>query len=86
MGPSLLKLGLAVVLFSILYQSWLKETLFETIGLGRVIQSIDEFPYTCRRIRYERLEACEDLWLDDQERVLYLACARSPGRLNWNAA
>jgi hypothetical protein len=86
MGSGLPKLGIAVVLFGILYQTWLKETLFETIGIFRVIQSIDEFPYTCRRIYHERLEACEDLWLDDQERVLYLACAGSLGRLNWNPA
>jgi hypothetical protein len=75
-----------VVLFGVLWQTWLREGLFETIGIGRVIQSIDEFPYACRQIRHERFEACEDMWLDDQERVLYLACAGSLGRMQWNPA
>lgn len=73
-----------MLLCGVLYQTWLKEALFEVIGVGRVMQSIDEFPYTCRRIRHENLEGCEDLWLDNQERVLYLACAGSVGRTNWN--
>lgn len=71
-----------MVLFGVLHQTWLKEGRFEIIGIGRVMKSIHEFPYTCRRIRHQRLEACEDLWLDDQERVVYLACASSVGRMH----
>ncbi|KAH8781894.1 serum paraoxonase/arylesterase-like protein [Hyaloscypha finlandica] len=80
------RLGVAVLMFGVLYQSWLKEVLFEVIGVGRVIQPIEDFPYKCRRLNHERLEACEDLWLDDQERVLYLACAGTESRIQWNPA
>lgn len=54
--------------------------------MGRVLQPIEDFPYNCRRVNHERLEACEDLWLDDQERVLYLACAGTKSRIQWNPA
>lgn len=68
------------------YQLYLKELLATTFGLGRVIQSIDEFPYTCRRVEHPRLEACEDIWLDNEARTLYAACAGTEGRLAWNQA
>ncbi|KAE9372007.1 calcium-dependent phosphotriesterase [Stipitochalara longipes BDJ] len=80
------RLGAVVLFLGVLYQSWLKEVLFEVIGVGRVIQPIEDFPYNCRRINHERLEACEDLWLDEQERVLYLACAGTESRIQWNPA
>jgi len=79
-------LGVVVLFLGVLYQSWLKEVLFEVIGVGRVIQPIEDFPYNCRRISHERLEACEDLWLDEQDRVLYLACAGTQSRIQWNPA
>ncbi|KAL6708082.1 hypothetical protein ACN47E_003516 [Coniothyrium glycines] len=68
------------------YQFYLKEVFATTLGIGRVIQSIDEFPYTCRRVEDPRLEACEDLWLDNQGRTLYAACAGTEGRLAWSPA
>ncbi|KAF2492202.1 serum paraoxonase/arylesteras-like protein [Lophium mytilinum] len=82
MGPSYRVIGLLVVVFAILYQVNLRELLFATVGLGRTIQPIDDFPFTCRRLRHERLEACEDMWLDDDARVLYAACAGSLSRSN----
>jgi hypothetical protein len=68
------------------YQLYVKELLATTVGLGRVIQTIDEFPFECRRVQHPRLEACEDLWLDDEARVLYAACAGTESRLHWNPA
>jgi hypothetical protein len=68
------------------YQFYLRDLFSTTFGIGRVIQSLDEFPYECRRLQHPRLEACEDLWLDDEARVLYAACAGTEGRLNWNPA
>ena len=68
------------------YQLCLKDLFVTSFGVGRVIQSIDEFPYTCRRIEHPRLEACEDIWLDDEARALYTACAGTQGRLQWNQA
>jgi hypothetical protein len=68
------------------YQLVLKDLFTTTRGVGRVMQSIDEFPYTCRRIEHPRLEACEDIWLDNDARTLYAACAGTKGRLAWNQA
>lgn len=78
----------AVVAWSAsLYQFFLKDLMAVTLGLGRHVQAIEEFPgFECRRLVHERLEACEDLWLDDERRVLYAACAGTRGRLEWNAA
>ena len=77
--------SILVALNAALYQLWLKE-LLATAGVGRTIQIIEDFPYKCRRIEHPRLEACEDLWLDDDVRVLYAACAGVQQRLGWNAA
>ncbi|KAH8723715.1 serum paraoxonase/arylesterase-like protein [Phaeosphaeriaceae sp. PMI808] len=69
------------------YQFYLRDMFSTSIGLGRVIQPIEHFPFACRRIEHPRLEACEDLWLDNQARTLYAGCAgTSPGRLEWNQA
>ena len=68
------------------YQLYLKEAFATTFGIGRVIQSIEEFPYTCRRVEHPRLEACEDIWLDNEARTLYAACSGTDGRLAWNQA
>jgi hypothetical protein len=69
------------------YQFYLREVLSTTLGLGRVIQDIEDFPFTCRRIEHPKLEACEDMWLDNEGRVLYAACAgTNPGRVEWSQA
>jgi hypothetical protein len=68
------------------YQLYLREVFSTTLGFGRVIQSIDEFPYDCRRVVHPRLEACEDLWLDNEARVLYAACSGTAGTLEWRQA
>jgi len=69
------------------YQFYLQDFFQTTIGIGRVIQPIEDFPFSCHRIEHSRLEACEDLWLDNEARVLYAACAGTdPGRLHWNQA
>ena len=73
------------VLLAALYQWYLKDFLFVTIGVGRVIQPIEDFPYTCRRITNTHLESCEDMWLDDEAQVLYAACAGATARGRyWN--
>lgn len=71
---------------AVFYQVCLKEFVSTTLGIGRVVESIHNFPYTCRRVEHPRLEACEDLWLDDEARTLYAACAGTEGRLAWNQA
>lgn len=81
-----LSCSILVALNAAFYQLWLKEFLDVTVGVGRVIRKIEEFPYECRRIEHPTLEACEDLWLDDDARVLYAACAGTQHRLGWNMA
>ncbi|UPX09980.1 uncharacterized protein EKO05_0000656 [Ascochyta rabiei] len=77
----------AVVAWSAaVYQFLIKDILTVGLGLGRVIQSIDEFPYSCQRIEHPQLEACEDLWLDGSDRTLYAACAGTRSRMAWSPA
>ena len=65
-----MKFGSVFVLVgAALWQVMLRDLVFVTLGIGRVIQNIDEFPYTCRVIQDERLTGCEDLWLDDEKRM-----------------
>lgn len=68
------------------YQFYLRDFIQTSVGIGRVIQPIEDFPFSCRRIEHPQLEACEDLWLDNEARVLYAACAGTEGRLHWNQA
>jgi hypothetical protein len=68
------------------YQFLIKDLLTVSLGIGRVIQSIEEFPYSCQRIEHPQLEACEDLWLDEQDRTIYGACAGTRSRLAWSPA
>ena len=85
--PSLLAVfSILVALAGGLYQFMLKDIIFDSYGIGRVIQPIEDFPYACRRIKHERLQACEDIWLDDRARVLYAACTGTEHRLAWNQA
>lgn len=84
MGP-LLKLGLpAAVLLAVAFQVLLKDAVWLLLGIGKNVQSLDEFPYECRRIDNDpRLHACEDMWLSEETRVLYLACSDPVGRTRW---
>ncbi|KAF1354291.1 calcium-dependent phosphotriesterase [Lizonia empirigonia] len=77
----------AVVAWSAaIYQFLIKDILTVSLGLGRAIQTIDEFPFSCQRIEHPQLEACEDLWLDEADRTLYAACAGTKSRMAWNPA
>jgi arylesterase/paraoxonase len=52
-------------------------------GYGKNIQPLSDFPYQCRRIEHPLLQACEDMWLSEPTRKLYLACSDSHARLQW---
>ena len=65
------------------YQFLFKEIIFNALGVGRAIQDITEFRYKCRKIRDPRFEGCEDMWLDDENRLLYAACSNVIGKMNW---
>ncbi|OIW27051.1 hypothetical protein CONLIGDRAFT_656277 [Coniochaeta ligniaria NRRL 30616] len=52
-------------------------------GFGKTIQPVSDFPYQCRRIHHPLLQACEDMWLSERGRKLYLACSDPYARLQW---
>ena len=85
-GKLLSNLAVGAALISVVYQLFVKEILVSTVGMYRVMQDIDDFPYTCRRLVHPKFEACEDLWLDDEGRTVYAACAGTNSRLAWNPA
>ena len=77
---------IGVVILATLWQVLLKDFLFSVVGIGRHVQPIEDFPYTCRRIQHKALEACEDMWLDEEDRKIYLACMGVAARVGWNPA
>ncbi|KAF2733673.1 hypothetical protein EJ04DRAFT_564924 [Polyplosphaeria fusca] len=77
-------LPLFVVLAGVWYQWWLKDFIFQTLGVWKVVEPIEKFPYKCRSIKHKQLEACGDMWLDEKNRVLYAACVGLKAREQWN--
>lgn len=81
------KLGLFSILLAstaVLYQFILRDFLFATVGLGRVVQAVSDFSYKCHRIHGDpNIQACEDMWLDERSRTLYLACSDPVARRDW---
>ena len=53
------------------------------LAIGKTLQPITDFPYQCRRIVDPRLEACEDMWLSETTRQLFLACSDPEARDQW---
>lgn len=55
------------------------------LAIGKTIQPISDFAhmYKCRRIEDPRLEACEDMWLSEATRKLFLACSDPEARGQW---
>ncbi|KAI7977617.1 hypothetical protein EIK77_010208 [Talaromyces pinophilus] len=82
--PRIVFWGLVALIISIVYQNFLSNILFVVFGIGRRIQTIDEFPWTCTRLYHPLLEGCEDMWLDHQGRKLYGACTTLTSRQGWN--
>ncbi|KAJ5401833.1 uncharacterized protein N7487_007729 [Penicillium crustosum] len=76
--------ALIVLVIGILYKAYVHNIIFLTIGIGREIQPIDNFPWTCTRLQHPLLEGCEDMWLDGQGRKLYAACNTVDSRQGWS--
>ncbi|KAI8669914.1 hypothetical protein LRP88_01639 [Fusarium phalaenopsidis] len=83
MAGILFKSGLVAVALAVIFQVTLKETIWVAFGIGRVTQPISDFPYTCRKIVDPRMEACEDMWLSESTRQLFLACSDPLARPHW---
>ncbi|KPI37197.1 uncharacterized protein AB675_1591 [Cyphellophora attinorum] len=77
-------IGFTVLNLAILWQFLLKNIVFNSFGYGRVLQPLSDFPYTCRRVTDHNIAACEDAWIDDKSRQLFLACSNALGRKAWN--
>ncbi|KAF2214817.1 hypothetical protein CERZMDRAFT_36374 [Cercospora zeae-maydis SCOH1-5] len=79
------KYGPIVALIGALaYQFFFKDVIWVLVGVGREIQPLSDFPgYQCRRIHDPRLQACEDMWLSEETRQLFLACSDSLSRKEW---
>lgn len=75
-------LSILTLVFALAY-FFLKDILFTFLGIGRDVQSVQDFEYDCHRIRHPLLESCEDLWLDESQRILYAACTDLKGRREW---
>lgn len=76
-------IAFGVLLVSITYQGYIKPHLFTSFGIGREVQPLENFPYNCRRVKHKLLEGCEDMWIDQDTRLLYAACANSYSRSQW---
>ncbi|CAI7584681.1 unnamed protein product [Penicillium glandicola] len=84
LSPRAVIWAVVVLVIGMLYKSYVHNIIFLTIGIGRLIQPIDQFPWTCTRLQHSLLEGCEDMWLDDQGRKLYAACSTVSSRQGWS--
>ncbi|OLN81104.1 Serum paraoxonase/lactonase 3 [Colletotrichum chlorophyti] len=71
------------VLLAVALQLVLKDPIWLGFGIGKTFQQLSEFPYSCRRIEDPRLQACEDMWLSETTRQLFLACSDPLARQQW---
>ncbi|KAJ4140623.1 hypothetical protein NW765_015900 [Fusarium oxysporum] len=84
MANLLIKISIAAIaLLAILFQIYLKEAIWLGFGINRTIQPLSSFPYQCRKIVHHRLEACEDMYLSQSTRQLFLACSDPIARKQW---
>jgi arylesterase/paraoxonase len=84
MAGTLFKVGLsAAALLAVVFQVYLKDPVWLGFGIGRTTKPISDFPYACRSIFDSRMEACEDMWLSESTRQLFLACSNPLSRPHW---
>ena len=79
-------LSVLVLLTGTLYQFVLRHFVVNTLGVGRPMQPLSDFPYKCRRISHPKLQACEDMWIDGDGHALYAACSSPSDRAKWMVA
>ncbi|KAH9907552.1 hypothetical protein F4778DRAFT_769028 [Xylariomycetidae sp. FL2044] len=75
--------ALVVLLSAVIYQVKLPRILMVSLGFGRTLEPLSSFPYSCRRIYHDHLKACEDMWLSESTRQLFLACSEPLARAKW---
>ncbi|RAK95946.1 calcium-dependent phosphotriesterase [Aspergillus ibericus CBS 121593] len=84
LGPRAIFWAFIVLTTAVIYKTYIHNFIFLTLGIGREIQPIEDFQWTCERVRHSLLEGCEDLWLDEQNRKLYAACNSLESRKGWS--
>ena len=71
----------SVVFIAVAYQFLFKSVIFDTMGYGRKVLSINKFKdFRCEKIDELGLEGCEDMWLHEPTGFLYMACSDSQSR------
>ncbi|KXJ88873.1 hypothetical protein Micbo1qcDRAFT_207011 [Microdochium bolleyi] len=68
-------LGLLAAIIAAVYQLELPRAIVHFAGIGHTFEPLKNFPYKCQRIDHPRLQACEDMWLSESTRQLFLACS-----------
>lgn len=71
------------VILGVALQLVLKDPVWMAFGIWKTFQPLSDFPYSCRRIKDPRLQACEDMWLSEATRQLFLACSDPLSRQQW---
>ncbi|MCJ1444862.1 MAG: hypothetical protein MMC23_005365 [Stictis urceolatum] len=84
-APAVIVTTIVAALGGLLFQP-VKELAFTSLGVARRVQPISDFPYTCRKLEHPQLQACEDLYIDEKGRDLYLACSAPLNRKHWQPA
>lgn len=76
--------AIIVAVAAVLYQYVAKALIFDTLGYGRVVQNVSAFSHlSCQKIDNLGLEGCEDMWLNDRNGFVYMACSDSQSRVQW---
>ncbi|KAJ5165782.1 calcium-dependent phosphotriesterase [Penicillium capsulatum] len=84
LGPQAIFRAFIVLAIGVIYKTFIHNFIFLILGVGREIQPIEDFPWTCTRVRHSLLEGCEDIWFDEQDRKLYAACNSLESRKGWS--
>ena len=81
--PAVITVGIGL-LISVTWPTIVNDIVVVNKGYWRgPIQPLSDFPYTCRRLSGPGLQACEDMWLSESTRQLFMACSTSLGRKEW---
>ena len=72
-----------VVIAAVIYQTFLKGLIFDTLGYGRELSPLSSFNVRCEKVENLGLEACEDMWMHEPSGLLYLSCGHSLARTEW---
>jgi hypothetical protein len=82
---TLVFLSSSILRGAVLWQGFLSDFVFITLGIGRQVQRIEDISYTYEQIRFLLPESCEAMWLDEEGRRLYAACSTMTSRGGWGA-